>query len=160
MSGAITSPEGHGLGFTTFTLAVGNGASPEIFTPIANITDFTEPTTTVMVDNTNSSDRWVSRQPVIQDMGKIMAKIEYQPEDTSMYNGANGGSVAPGIRFLLINEVLSHYQAQFPGFNPASPGVLVDEFPAYVTDFSITSKVKDIFHASLELTNSGAPDLC
>ena len=149
---ALTSPQGHGLSFTGFTLAVGNGASPQIFTPIANITDFSLPTTTIMVDNTNSSDQWVSRQPVIADMGKITAKIEWQPLDTSMYNGANGGSVAPGVRYLLIQRTLTNWQAQYPQGS-------VDEWPGYVTDFSVTLKVKDIFHASLEITNSGAPVL-
>lgn len=151
---AITSPQGHGLSFTGFCLAVGNGASPQIFTPIANVTDVTLPTTTILVDNTNSSDSWVSRQPVIADMGKIALKIEYQPLDTSMYNGANGGSVAPGIRYLLINRTLVNWQAQYP----LSP-IQVDEFPGYATDFTVTSKVKDIFHASFEITNSGAPVL-
>lgn len=157
---AITSPEGHGLGFTTWCLAVGNGASPQIFTPIANLTDWSMPTSTVMVDNTNSSDSWVSRQPVIQDMGKITFKVEYQPQDPSMYNGANGGSVAPGLRYLQINKTLTNFQSQYPGYNPATPGVLVDEFPGYITDTTITSKVKDIFHMSGEITNSGAPVLC
>lgn len=151
--GAITSPQGHGLSFTGFTLGVGNGASPQVFTAVANVTSFKLPTTTIMVDNTNSSDQWVSRQPVIADMGKIQLGVEYQPADTSMYNGANGGSVAGGMRYLLIQRTLTNWQAQYPQGS-------VDEWPGYVTDFSIDSKVKDIFHASLEITNSGAPVLC
>lgn len=149
---ALTSPQGHGLNFTGFTLAVGNGASPEVFTPIANIEDFTLPTVTVMVETTNSSDEWVSRQPVIGDMGKITSKIFWEPLDTSMYNGANGGSVAPGLRYLLINRTRVDFQAQYPQGS-------VDNFPGYVTGFSVTGKVKDVFHASLEVTNSGAPTL-
>ncbi len=150
---AITSPEGHGLNFTGFDLAVGNGASPEIFTPIANTEDFNLPVTTVMVETTNSSDQWVSRQPVIGDMGKITSKIFWQPADTSMYNGANGGGVAPGARSLLIHRVLTNFQAQYPNGS-------FDNVPGYITNFGITGKVKDVFHASLEISNSGAPSLC
>ena len=150
---ALTSPQGHGLNFTTFALAVGNGASPEVFTPIANCMDFTLPVTTVMVETTNSADNWVSRQPVIGDMGKITSKIFWEPADTSMYNGANGGSVAPGVRYLLINRVKTDFQAQYPNGS-------VDNFPGYVTNFGVTGKVKDVFQASLEISNSGSPSLC
>ena len=149
---ALTSPLGHGLNFTNFTLAVGTGGSPESFTPIANIQDFNLPVTTVMVETTNSADNWVSRQPVIGDMGKITSKIFWEPNDTSMYNGANGGGVAPGLRYLLINRIKTDFQAQYPNGT-------VDNFPGYVTNFGVTGKVKDVFMASLEITNSGAPAL-
>ncbi len=155
MPTAITSPLGHAVNFTGFALAVGNGGSPEVFTPIANIEDFSLPTITVMVETTNSSDQWVSRQPTIGDMGKITLKGFWQMQETSHYNGANIGTVAHGLRYLMLQRLLTNFQAQYP-----NAGASVDEWPGYVTGFSITSKVKDVFHFSLEVTNSGAPVLC
>ena len=155
MGNAVQSPQGHGVNFTGFCLAVGNGGSPEVFTPVTNIEDFNLPVTTLVVETTNSADQWVSRQPTIGDMGKITMKGFWEMTDTSQYNGANIGTVAHGIRYLLINRLLTNFQAQYP--NSAAS---VDEWPGYVTMFAITGKVKDVFHFSLEIVNSGAPVLC
>ncbi len=154
--GALTSPLGHGFDFTGFTLAVGTGGSPEPYTPIANIQDFNLPATSVVVDDTNSADQFVSRQPTILDLGKITFKIFWFPKETSHYNGSNGApgsGVASGLRYLWRNKVLVDFQAQYPDGS-------VDNFQAYVTDFAITGKVKDKFMANVTLSNSGPASLC
>ena len=148
-----TSSLGESLAFTGFALFVGTqGNSPENFTPIVNLSDFSIPFSEVVTDTTNAGDQWVRRTPTVQDMGKITFKCFWQPEDPSMNNSAGGSTVAPGLMYLFVNRIKADWQAKFPNGT-------VFAFPAYVTDMMITGKVKDNFILSVTLSNSGAPSV-
>ena len=135
-------------------LQVGNASSPETMQTIANVTDFSLPVTAAVVDVTNVGDQWRRRSPTLNDMGKITFKIFWVPEEPTHRNSANGGTVAAGLRYLLVNRLLRDWQAIYPDGNQRT-----DAWPAYVTSFAITGKTGAKFEAAVELSNSGAPSL-
>ncbi len=53
----------------------GNGASPEVFTTVCNVSDITLPLTADVVDITNVGDMWRRRISTLLDMGKIKFKV-------------------------------------------------------------------------------------
>lgn len=148
-----TSGVGAGLSFTGFQLQAGNGSSPETFTTICNVNDFTMPLKADVVDVTNAGDLWRRRISTLLDMGTIKFKVFYQPQEATHENAVSG--VVRGLRWLLINQTLVNWKAIYPNAAPAS----VDYFAAYVTGFNETGKVGDVFTAEIELSNNGAPTL-
>ena len=138
-----TSSYGASLPVEGFSLGVLVSSTTET---IANGSDFSMPIKADTVDNTNFGMLWHSRIPTLLDMGKIALKIFWQPKDATH-------SAATGLRFLLINKILTTFTATYPDGS-------VDTFPAYVTGFGVTGKVGGQFEGALELSNSGAPTLC
>ena len=65
-----------------------------------------------------------------------------------------GGVVGAGLRYLLVTSLLRNFAFIYPDGNQST-----DAFPAYVTGFAITGKVGGVFEATIELSNSGAPQL-
>lgn len=136
-------------------LYMGTGSSPETQAVIANATDLTLPVIAETVDVTNVGNAWRARFPTLHDMGKISFKIFWVMEEPTHRNsGGSGGSVADGLRYCLINNVLAYFSFEYPDGNGST-----DSFPAYVTSFSITAKVGGVFEGTIELSNSGAPTL-
>lgn len=135
-------------------LQVGNGSSPEAMQTIANATDLSLPVMSDTVDVTNVGDLWKRHIPTLNDMGKISFKVFWMMEETTHRNSLNGGTVGAGLRYLMINQLLRDFQFVYPDGNNST-----DAFPAYVTSFAITGKVGNVYEASVELTNSGAPSL-
>lgn len=148
-----TSGVGAGLAFTGFQLQAGNGSSPETFTTICNVSDFTMPLKAETADVTNAGDLWRRRISTLLDMGTIKFKIFYQPQEATHENSLSG--VIRGLRYLMINQTLVNWKAIYPTASPSS----VDYFSAYVTGFNETGKVGDVFTAEIELSNNGAPTL-
>jgi hypothetical protein len=142
-----TSPLGAQLGVEGLLLQMGIG-SPVVYTTIANVEDLDLPTTAKIVETTNVGDAWVRRFPTLFDMGKITFKIFWIPTETTHEN------LAGGLRYLLLNKILTTFKVVYP-----DTGASTDTFPAFVTDFHITGKVGDVFHAAIELSNNGAPTL-
>jgi hypothetical protein len=87
-------------------------------------------------------------------MGKIQSKIYWVMEEVTHRNSAGGGTVGAGLRYLMINSLLRDFAFVYPDGNNST-----DAFAAYVTSFSITGKVGGVFEATIELSNSGAPQL-
>jgi hypothetical protein len=148
-----TSGVGAGLSFTGFQLQAGNGSSPETFTTICNVADFTMPLKADTVDVTNAGDLWRRRISTLLDMGTIKFKIFFQPQEATHENSISG--LVRGLRYLLVNQTLVNWKAIYPTATPNS----VDYFAAYVTGFNETGKVGDVFTAEIELSNNGAPVL-
>jgi hypothetical protein len=133
---------------------MGTGSSPETMEPIANATDLTLPIIAETVDVTNVGNNWRARFPTLHDMGKISFKIFWVMEEATHRNSNNGGSIADGLRYCLVNNILANFSFVYPDGNDST-----DSFAAYVTGFSITGKVGGVFEASIELSNSGSPTL-
>jgi len=148
-----TSGVGAGLSFTGFQLQAGNGSSPETFTTICNVSDFTMPLKAETADVTNAGDLWRRRISTLLDMGTIKFKIFYMPKEATHQNSTSG--VIRGLRLLMINQTLVNWKAIYPDQAVAS----TDYFAAYVTGFNETGKVGDVFTADIELSNNGAPTL-
>lgn len=142
------------IGCRTTLLQVGNGSSPDTMQTIANATDLTLPIVAEVVDVTNLGDLWRRRIPTLLDMGTIAFKIHWVMEEATHRNSINGGAIGAGLRYLLINQLLRNYQFVYPDGNNST-----DAFPAYVTSFSITGTVGQVYTADINLSNSGAPSL-
>jgi hypothetical protein len=142
------------VGVEGLLLLMGTGASVETMEVIANASDLTLPVIAETQDVTNVGNAWRVRFPTLHDMGKISFKIFWVMEEPSHRNSANGGTIADGLRYCLINNVLANFSFVYPDGNSST-----DSFPAYVTSFSITGKVGGVFEATIELSNSGAPTL-
>lgn len=129
-------------------IQLGNGASPEVYTTIANATDLTLPLVAETADVTNVTNTWRARIATLKDMGKISFKIFWVMTEPTHENAMGG------IRYLFYNSILGNWRIVYPDGNSSS-----DIFPAYVTGFSITGKVAGVFEATIELSNSAAPTL-
>lgn len=151
---AITSAIGPAQQVRGTLLQVGNGGSPETMQTIANATDVSLPIMTDTVDVTNVGDLWKRHIPTLNDMGKIAFKVFWIMEEPTHRNSVNSGVAGAGLRYLMVNQLLRDFQFVYPDGNSST-----DAFPAYVTSFAITGKTGNVYEASVELTNSGAPSL-
>jgi|SRR5215472_1670857 len=146
-----TSVFGAQLGTEGLLIQVQTG-SPATFVTIANASDVTLPTIANTVETTNFGDAWIRRFPTLLDMGKITFKVYFIPTEPTHDNQTS--SSASGLRYLMLNKVLSTFKLTYP-----DTGASTDTFPAYVTSVSLTGKVGGVFEGTIELSNNGAPTL-
>lgn len=146
-----TSAFGAQLGTEGLLIQVQTG-SPATYVTICNASDVTLPATANTVETTNFGDAWVRRFPTLLDMGKITFKVFFIPTEPTHDNVSN--NTASGLRYLMLNKVLSSFKLVYPDSGTSS-----DTFPAYVTSVSITGKVNGVFEGAIELSNSGQPTL-
>ncbi len=133
-------------------LQVGNGASPEVFTTIANVTDFNMPMLSDTVEVTNVGDKFKRRVATLLDLGKISFKVFWVFTEPSHMNAVTGA--VRGIRYLWFNQVLANYKVIYP-----DAGSSTDTFPAYITNCGEALKTGGVVETSIELSNDGAPTL-
>ena len=133
-------------------LSVGGTTSPVTYTPVCNISDLTVPITATEVLVTNVSDTWVRRVPTLLDMGKVTFSIFWVMKEPSHSNSAGPPT---GLRYLLMNRILSSWQVSYPDGSTPS----VDQFQGYVTSFQITGKVGGVFEATCGIGTTGTPTL-
>jgi hypothetical protein len=151
---ACTSLIAPAIGVRGTLLQVGNNSSPDTMQTIANATNLALPIINEVVDVTALCDLWRRRIPSLLDMGTISFTIFWVMEEPTHRNSVNGGAVGAGLRYLLINQLLRNYQFVYPDGNNST-----DAFPAYVTSFQITGAVGQVYTATINLSNSGAPSL-
>jgi hypothetical protein len=146
----FTSTLGSAQVFEQTEIQVGTAGSAGSFQTIANIETLSLPLKEILVEVTNVGDHWVRRRPTVNDMGTIALGVFYVPLEPTHDN------VSGGMLYMLINQVLADWQVVTP---VVSTGSVTHEFPAYVSDFAITAKVKDVYHAAAQLANDGAPTI-
>lgn len=129
-------------------LQVGNGASPETFTTVANVESYTRAGQSRVVDTSNVTDAWQRVLPTLLEAGKVSLTIFWVMEDPSH------DSQAFGLRGLWQNKTKADWKLVFPDGNNST-----DAFTAYVTKFSDSGKVADVFKASIDLSQTGQPSL-
>lgn len=133
-------------------LQMGNGASPETFNTIANVSDVTVPITADTIEVTNVSDAWRRRIPTLLDMGKVKFKIFWVMTEPT--HRAAVTTAIEGLRYILLNRLLTSFKVIYPdGLNST------DYFGAFVTSFQITGKTGGVFEAEIELSNDNNPIL-
>ncbi len=147
-----TSGVAAAINFLGFRLQAGNGASPETFTTICNVSSFEMPLKAETVDVTNAGDLWRRRISTLLDMGTIKAKVFWVMEEATHQEEISG--VIRGLRNLMVNQNLVNFKAIYNDANNST-----DYFAAYVTSFSSASKVGDVWQADVEFSNNGAPIL-
>ncbi len=152
MAGTTTSLIAAAIAVEGMLLQVGDAGSPQIFNTVCNVTDYTEPLTADVVDITNVGDHWRRRISTLLDMGKIKFKIFWVMTEPTHQNLVDGA--IQGLRYIFTNNILADWQIVYPDGENS-----MDQFPAYVTSFSISGKTGNVFEAEIELSNSGEPTL-
>ena len=126
-------------------LKLGNGASPEVFSVVANVSNWNPlPMSVDTVDTTSHSntDPWSRFIPTVLNGGEITADIFFLPDQA-------------GHKQLLTNMVnrgTYNWIASFP--IPSSSNVDYP-FAAIIAGFAVTAQVKDAIKAQLKLKISG-----
>jgi len=154
-----TSPIAASLPIAGVTISIGTAGSPDTVSVVANVQDYNQAMKSTVVMVTNVGDTYVRRQPTLIDPGAPSFKIFWVPEETSHRNSPDNGTVAAGLRYLMIHKLLRQVVINYPADpNGNAPA---DSFEAFVTDFAITGKVGSVFEAQITLgINDQAPSFC
>ena len=150
--GSLTSPQGPAVSTIGLQIQISANTSPANYFTVLNATDFKLPTKAETVDVTNFGDLWRRRIPTLLDMGDISFKVFWEMEEATHHAGVDGNCY--GLRYLMLNRLLVQVQVIYPDGNNST-----DEFPAYVTNFSVSGAQGKVFEAEITLSNSGQPSL-
>ena len=132
------------------TLARGNGASPEVFTDIAELMDLSPPSMTkdqVEATHTKSPDGFREYIPGLKDGGEFSATMNFLPSDTTQ------GNTAGGLMHDFINESETrNWRITYPG----SPAVTWT-FRATVIGYEVATPMDDKMTLVATFRVAGAP---
>jgi len=132
-------------------LKLGNGASPEVFTTIANVSSITGLQLSAnIVDVTSHSTGvpWRQKITTLLDAGDLSFDLFFIPADTghqellTIFQEKNG-----------TTDGLRNYQLWFPDAAPTKY-----QFSAYISKFSLTEAVDNVVRAAVTFTATGQPD--
>ncbi len=132
-----------------FQLTVGTSGSPDSTSFIANMDGYNQAMKATIVMTTNVGDNFARRAPTIVDPGEATFAIFYIPLESSHRNAADAGTVAAGLRYLLIKRLLRPWEAIYPA--DANGNVGTDAYYAFVISFGIKGKVAGEFMADIAL---------
>ena len=130
---------------------IGNGATPEIFTTVAEVTNISGPGLSLeAVDVTSHGSAGAFREKVggLLDGGEITLDINFVP------TGATHKKAVGGLLYNMTQRTVNNYQLQFPDV-----GATKWIFPALVTGFTPENPVEGKLGASVTLTVAGEPTL-
>jgi hypothetical protein len=131
-------------------LKKGNGATPEVFTTIAELTGIGGFDLSLAVEDATNMNSPGGIEEVIATLGKgdsVTFDINFVP--TAATHGAATGLVAD-----WQNKTRRNFQMVLP-----DAGSTTWSFPAYVTKISVKAPVKGKLSASVTLTPAGQPTL-
>lgn len=133
-------------------LARGDGASPEVFTNIAELTDLSTPSMTkdqVEATHTDSPDGFREFIPGLKDGGEFTATCNFLSSNATQGN-ASGGALND-----FINETTTrNWRISFPG----SPTVTWT-FKAVITGYNVITPMEDRMTLELTFKVAGAPTI-
>jgi predicted secreted protein len=132
-------------------LKLGNGASPEVFTTIANVSSITGLQLSAnVVDVTSHSTAvpWRQKITTLLDAGDLTFDLFFIPSDT-----AHQGLLTIFQEKNGTTNGLRNYQLWFPDGVPTKY-----EFAAYISKFSMTEAVDNVVRAAVTFTATGQPD--
>lgn len=131
-------------------LKLGDGASPEVFTTIAEIRNLSGPSMQAdVLDATvhNQATPWREFISGLLDAGELQLEINFLPTDDTHTAAAAGG-----LLYNMRNRVQSNYQLVFP-----DSGNTTWTIPGIVTGFDMNSDPAEILSASVTIKVNGAP---
>jgi len=131
-------------------LQMGNGASPEVFVNVAEVTEIGGPNLSLdTADATahESPGRWEEVVPTILRSGEITLALNYVPA------GATHG-YSTGLLRDMVARIKRNYKLVFPNI-----GATTWSFAAYVVKFSTKEPVADKLGADVSLKITGQPSL-
>lgn len=120
--------------FTGTLLKVGDGASPEVFTAIAELANVDPPE--LMRNEIDISIHNEGEESILTGMlrkGKINITVNYLPGNAT-HNAATG----------LLNAIYTNTRKNYRIVWPTSAGASYWQFPAYVTNFKPTGGGLDV----------------
>lgn len=127
-------------------IKLGNGASPEVFSTIAQVRSITGTTTKATVQDVTTHDtagNYMDKLAVLIDPGTFSAPANYDKAEVTH-------AFSTGLWNLLINLTLRAYRMVFP----ASIGYL--QMDAYVTGHGFQAPVDNVLQFNLEWTITGS----
>ena len=127
----------------------GNGASPEVFTKIANVKSINGPGFQVtVIDTTTHSTvgNFREKAAVLVDAGKLSFMVNYDPADATL-------APATGLFDEMQNLDESNYQLRFPPSDSLNTKMA---FRGFVTGHPFTFPVDNVIEGNLEITIDGA----
>ena len=124
-------------------LKIGNGASPEVFTAIAEIKTFSGPSgSATVIDVTDLSSAAKEKRMGLADEGQLSFTINYIPSNTQ--------------HALLRTQRASREETNFKlVFTDDSPSTTWS-FSAFVTGFAVSGAVDAVVEANVTLEITGA----
>ncbi len=131
-------------------LQVGDGATPENFTTIAEIIngpEFGIKSTMKDVTSHSSPGGFMEKKPTLQEVSDIPLSVNFNPV------GATHG-YQTGLLKRKKNQTLDNYRIVW-----SDVGTTTWTFAAYVSEFKVKGKFDEILTADIVLTPSGAPGL-
>ena len=139
-----------GLAAKGTLLKMGDGASPEVFTTIAEVTGIeVGKMSAKMLDMTNhsSEDGWAEKLPGILEAGQVSFDINFIPTATTH-------GLSAGLLKMLQNRTLKNYRVTFPD-SPATSWT----FAGYVAEFHPSAPVDGKLSAKVTIELTGKPTL-
>ena len=120
-------------------LKLGNGASPETYTTVANVGDITGPgiaATVVDVTSHSNPDPWRRKITTLLDAGQVQFKLYFIPDDQGHKS----------LLTVFTTRALRDWQLEFPDPTPT-----IWPFQAFLTKFSTTEMVAGVIEATCVL---------
>jgi len=131
-------------------LKIGDGASTEVFTTIAEVTDIGGPEIALEiaeVTSHSSTNGWKEKIGALLDAGQVSFSINYIPTNATHNNTA-------GLIADMVARTLRNFQLIFP-----DSGTTTWSFSALVVGFSPTEPIDGALTADVTLEVSGQPTL-
>lgn len=131
------------IGYGT-QLKMGDGASPEVFTPIAEVHNFGGPGKSqeaVDATHTDSPSRTKEKIAGMAEEGDITIDINWVPSDATQDN-------TDGLRSKIGSATPTNFEMVFPDAEQAA-------FAGIITDMSPAQPIEDRMTASVTITPTG-----
>lgn len=131
-------------------LKMGDAATPEVFTALAELLNLSGPGITMeSVDTTHAAsvNAWKTAIAGLLDAGEVTVDLAFLPADGTQDN-------TTGLLSKMIGRAAANFQLIFPDGSATQWA-----FPALVTGFEPTEPLEDRATASVTLKISGAPTL-
>ena len=124
-------------------LKIGNGASPEVFTAISEIKNFTGPGgAAAVIDVTDLSSLAKEKRMGLADEGQLSLVLHYIPSDTQH----------AALRAARASRVETNFQIEFTDASPST----VWSFSGFVTNFSVSGSVDGVIEGNVTIEITGA----
>lgn len=129
-------------------LKIGNAATPEVFTTIAEVRDISGPSFALGTEEVTSHDSagWREFIPTLTEAGEVTFDINFI------------GGATQGFGTGLYDDMVDKTKRNFQLVLPTGVGASNDTgaFAAYVTGFELSAPVEGVLSASITLQITGA----
>lgn len=133
-------------------LQVGNGASPESWTTVANVSSISGPGFTSQVEDVtthSNANPWREKIPTLLDAGELSFEVFFDPSEVTHQEEGTG------LMSLFLNRQRKRFKIAFPAPNQTSYYI----FEGYVTNFENAFPVDGVITASCTITLTGEPEM-